>query len=315
MSAQHERVAGEMLEWAKEEHAPALEEGLAVTALDRLCSHGSRWQELFLSWVVSDFLPADAGPPLATRYAEREDLTPEARDIASRIAGARLGVHRVRAVLPGVWIELDSLEGGASVRAMSPRVSAGTRPGHFLLGRVMAGPPEPSLWGPVRLFPGGVERKWRAEIGAVGDRQPEASLELLRFEPDDHAEPLPDALVPLAASWAFEDDELVLETLEATPWVGSLGLEIGAGEAAWAFAWLANEAHIGVQDREAEVDLGGWREDDGRVELARLVVGRDRLTVKAPSAVVLEQIRRHVEEVLGRVVRPVIPEVLLRPAA
>jgi len=90
------------------------------------------------------------GGTAAERYAHRDDLPAGERDVARRIAAARLGLLRVVRVLPGRWIELHDLAvGGEVVRAISHDVSRPTRPHDLLVGRLMAGPPVPLLWGAV----------------------------------------------------------------------------------------------------------------------------------------------------------------------
>ena len=60
---------------------------------------------LIATWTLSDReLPE--GDTLAERYARRPDLPAAERDIAHRIASARLGVFCVASVQPGRWIEL-----------------------------------------------------------------------------------------------------------------------------------------------------------------------------------------------------------------
>lgn len=105
--------------------------------------------QLIASWMLNDRRLAGGGTP-AERYAQRDDLPAGERAVARRIAAARLGLLRVVRVLPGRWIELHDLAvGGEVVRALSHDVSRSTRPHDLLVGRLMEGPPAPSLWGPV----------------------------------------------------------------------------------------------------------------------------------------------------------------------
>ena len=105
--------------------------------------------QLIASWMLNDRRLAGGGTP-AERYAQRDDLPAGERDVARRIAAARLGLLRVVRVLPVRWIELHDLAvGGEVVRALSHDVSRSTRPHDLLVGRLMEGPPAPSLWGPV----------------------------------------------------------------------------------------------------------------------------------------------------------------------
>jgi hypothetical protein len=66
-------------------------------------------------------------------------------------AAARLGLLRVVGVMPGRWIEVENLSivDGPQVRAMSHGVSRSARVRDVFVGRLMDGPPERSLWGPV----------------------------------------------------------------------------------------------------------------------------------------------------------------------
>lgn len=114
------------------------------------------------------------------------------------------------------------------------------------------------------------------------------SLAAQQFVPDDHAEPLPDGLRLLCSEWGVADDLAVCEQLGDSPQAVDLGLEIGAGDDVWAYAWLAAA-------EPATVDLGGWREDPAQVEVARLLVYPNRLQALSASPAVLAEVRRWVE--------------------
>jgi hypothetical protein len=100
------------------------------------------------TWVLSDReLPG--GGTLSERYAQRVDVPASERDIAERIAAARLGVLLVLSVSRGRGIELQDLTRGEPVSVVSHDLSRSVEPDDVIVGRVMAGPPAPSVWGPV----------------------------------------------------------------------------------------------------------------------------------------------------------------------
>ena len=100
------------------------------------------------TWVLSDrVLPC--GETLTQLYAQRTDLVSREREISQRIAAARLGLLLVTNVEPGRAIELDHLTREQAVSVISHNFSRSVRPGKIILGRVMAGPPAPTVWGPV----------------------------------------------------------------------------------------------------------------------------------------------------------------------
>ena len=166
-------------------------------ALDEYAGFGRTMHDddlqIFSTWFHNDReLPSGETP--AERYAARVDLPAEERQAAARIAAARLGLHRVLAVEPGEWIELEDVLRGARTRVRSAGVSHDAVRWDILLGRVMAGDPE-SLWGPVRLFAPDEEPELLAELrrlagvdgaGARADLEAalrEHGLDLIRFRP------------------------------------------------------------------------------------------------------------------------------------
>jgi SEC-C motif len=151
--------------------------------------------QIFSTWFHNDRELPGGGAP-AERYATRADLPAEERETAARIAAAELGLHRVLAVEPGSWIELEGVVDGARTRVRSASVSRDAVRWDILLGRVMTGEPR-SLWGPVRLFAPDDEPELLAELrrltGAEGEDVAakaeldaafrECALELMRFRP------------------------------------------------------------------------------------------------------------------------------------
>jgi hypothetical protein len=151
--------------------------------------------QIFATWFASDRELPGGGTP-AKCYAARDDLPADEREAAARIANAKLGLHRVLAVEPGRWIELEDIVHGTRTRAQSANVSREAIRWDILLGRVMASEPQ-SLWGPVRFFKPDDEADLLAELqrlaGAGGDGAEggmdlasafaDGALELMRFRP------------------------------------------------------------------------------------------------------------------------------------
>ena len=144
----HDAVGERIRAWAFEHHNHAIDAALAELVAGREdLVLGDGDIAVIATWTLSDReLPE--GDTLAERYAGRPDLPASERDIAQRIASARLGVYRVRGVQPGRWIELDD-PAGPTTRVLSHDVSRTVRPDDMLVARPMEGPPSPSLWGPV----------------------------------------------------------------------------------------------------------------------------------------------------------------------
>jgi hypothetical protein len=152
--------------------------------------------QIFSAWFHNDRELPGGGTP-AECYAARADLAAEEREAATRIASANLGLHRVLAVEPGHWIEIEDVVSDRRTRVRSTSVSRDAVRWDILLGRVMAGGPESSLWGPVRLFVPDEEPELLAELrrlagvdAAAADAKVEfevafrqQALELMRFRP------------------------------------------------------------------------------------------------------------------------------------
>ncbi len=202
---------GEEIDIALEEYAPA-DNALSDEDL-----------QIFSAWFHNDReLPGGATP--AERYAARNDLHADEREAAERIASANLGLHRVLAVEPGQWIELEDIVFGRRTRVRSEGVSREAVRWDILLGRVMAGDPE-SLWGPVRLFAPDEEPELLAELrrlagvdAAEADAKAEfevtfrrQALELMRFKPPSrdvqpsYFTPEGDPMAHGRAAWAVHE--------------------------------------------------------------------------------------------------------------
>jgi hypothetical protein len=187
-------VGGRIQDWsakvAGDEITAALEEFVGP---DRTMSESD--MQIFAAWFNSDRELPGGGTP-AERYAARADITPDERAAASRIATAKLGLHRVLTVEPGRLITLEDIVRGTHARVKSANVSRDAVRWDILLARVMEGEP-PSLWGPVRFFEPHDEPELLAELrrlaGIAGDDAEEdadlsvafcaGALKLMRFKP------------------------------------------------------------------------------------------------------------------------------------
>lgn len=149
--------------------------------------------QIFTAWFHNDRELRDGGTP-AERYAARSELPADERAVASRIAAARLRIHRVLAVEPGVSLLLEDVVGGGRVEVRSENVSRDAVCWDMLIGRVMDGDP-PTLWGPARLLepadePGLIvelERLAGDSFSSMRDRAAHLfrvhAIELMRYRP------------------------------------------------------------------------------------------------------------------------------------
>lgn len=279
-------LLAQFTDWVRDEHASTLQEANDSVFLIRVL-RGVAGRSGSLIWVLNDFVPADGGPPLVSRFAARAELDPAARRIVAGLAAARLDVHRVVACWSDRWIAIEPLRGGNPIDVMSDAGLAGLRAGDLIVARIVHTTSVATPWGAVFRFPAETERRWRACLDAVPEDPAAAALEILGFEPDDVAEPLPDGADLLTRAWPIEDDDAVLEALEEDPLVDSLGGTPGG----WAFAWL-DDADSG------HPDLGGASDADS-IEVARIVVSERELRLVAGDHETLSTVATDLESELG----------------
>ena len=242
------RVGRSISDWSVEQFGDELAEAFEEFHPE---SHriGERDFALLLTWFNSDRELSGGGAPVA-RYLARPDLDPDEREVAERIAAARLGLYRVRAVVPGHSLELENLLTGALIAVASQTVSCEVVRWDVVLCRVMPGEPVATLWGPVLMYAPDEEAELLAELerlaAAYGlSRDPAglsevfrlASRELLRFVPPSRSvEPSlftaeGDPIVAARATWSLVDPDDAFIVLDAPPellWVGES--EDGTGE-------------------------------------------------------------------------------------
>jgi SEC-C motif len=294
---------------------------------------------LALCWLLIDRqLPDRSGTP-AQAYAKRPELSPAERAMATRIATSGLGLHRVNAVEPGAWIELQNALTGSTTRVTSPRVSREAVRWHVLLCRVMEGGPMPSLWGAAAFYEPAEEGELLAELRRIADDHDlgtgttalEAALrvgarELVCFVPASRAA----AAVPYTlegdpvaiaeASWRLRDASAAFDALHAAPELAcDDDLEDGEGIT---FDWLTSRRAliarrpalpVGAICLERSPVLVG---DDGALEsqdvtsLGTFTLYEDRLEFFGQSEQRLSGAVSLVERRLGELIGP--PETRMR---
>lgn len=171
---------------------------------------------------------------------------------------------------------------------MSDAGLAGLRAGDLIVARIVHTTSVATPWGAVFRFLAETERRWRACLDALPEDPAAAALEILRFEPDDAAEPLSDATDLLTRAWPIEDGDAVLNALEDDLRLASLG-ETPEG---WAFRWL-DDADSG------HPDLGGAAAGDDAIEVARMVVSADELRLIAGDQATLRTVAAELERELS----------------
>ncbi len=235
-----DRVGRSISDWSVERFGDEL-----AGAFDEFHPESRRIEErdfaLLLTWFNCDRELPGGGTPIE-RYLARTDLDPDERQVAARIAAARLGFHRVRAVVPCRSLELECVLTGVSTSVASQTVSREVVPWDVVLCRVMPGEPVATLWGPVLVYAADEEPELRAELERLADVHslphdpPElfelfrtASRQLLRFVPPSRlSEPSyftaeGNPVVAARAVWSLIDPDDAFAALDAPPellWVG-----------------------------------------------------------------------------------------------
>ncbi len=204
---------------------------------------------LLLTWFISDRELPGGGTPTARSLA-RPDLDSSEREVAQRIAAARLGLHRAKAVVPGRSLELEDVLTGAVIPVASQTVSREVVLWDVVLCRVMPGDPAATLWGPVLVYAPDEEPELRAELerlaaacglsrdpAGLGEVFRVASRELFRFVPPgrlvgpSYFTSEGDPIVSACATWSLLDPDDAFIVLDAPPellWAGES--EDGTGE-------------------------------------------------------------------------------------
>ena len=283
-------LLAKLIDWVSDEHAETIEDAGRETTLVRIL-RGRTGQSMSSAWALSDFAPADGGPPLLSRFTATAELDSGEREIARGLAAARLDAYHVCSAVAGATIELASLTDGTHVNVFAGRGFELLEIDDTLVARIVRNTSIPTVWGLSARFDGEHERRWRARIDELPDHRAQAALTLLQFHPDDAAEPLPDGQDLHSVTWRIDDDDEILEALEEDDALECIGEHIPSG---WAFAWL-DDAGCGSSD------LGGWVED-ADIEVARLIVREHELTVASADRDVLAALIAHVEHSMGSLI-------------
>jgi SEC-C motif len=152
LAKSHDEVGSRIQAWADQHQRQQLQAGLEeILGGYEDIVVGDADLQLVGTWLLSDReLPV--GGTIAERYAGREDISREERDIAQRIANARITLLKVKGATPGRSISVHDIGRDEYVTVFSHGVSKSVKPGDVIVARIMAGPPAPSLWGPVAFL-------------------------------------------------------------------------------------------------------------------------------------------------------------------
>src|SRR5271165_3738277 len=136
---ERDELLGDVTAWLREEHEQTIQEAGRETTVVRMLG-GRTGRGMSTICALNDYVPADGGPALMARYAERPELDEPARSLARGLAEARLTVYRVRSTVPDVaWpapqTVASSMQAGWSAatsvtessRSSSPRAQAQNR--------------------------------------------------------------------------------------------------------------------------------------------------------------------------------------------
>jgi hypothetical protein len=290
---EREELMDDVIAWLRSEHEETVHAARAETGVVPYL-RGPVGRNMSLVWALNDYRPNDGGPSLMDRYAQCPELGPSAQAIARSLADARLAVYRVGPAVHGLWLELEPLAGGAAVQIAWRDGLGQLRLGEILVARVVDATALPTLWGLGGRFPGASARCWQARLASLPDDPAAAALMILSFHPDDAAEPLPEGVELHTWSWSIDNDIAVSDAIEEEDLWESLGESLPSG---WAFAWPGEASSAGI-------DLGGWQEHPGEIEIARLIVDRQEMTLVSADRDTLQELAHHVGTSLGDLISP-----------
>lgn len=283
-------LLAKLIDWVKDEHQQTLEDAGRETTLVRVL-RGRTGRSMSSAWALCDFVPADGGAPLMSRFLATTELDDAEREIARGLAAARLDAYHVCSAAAGATIELVSLTDATHVHVFADGGFELLDVGDTLVARIVHNTSIATAWGLGARFDGEHQRRWRARLAALPSNRAQAALLLLQFHPDDAAEPLPDGRHLHRMTWRIDDDHEILEALEEDDTLECIGEHIPSG---WAFARL-DDTGCGSSD------LGGWVEDDD-IEVARLIVCERELTAISADHDVLGSLIAHVERSMGSLI-------------
>jgi hypothetical protein len=311
--------------WVIAEHPDEYRAGIVLFTGDSRALAGDE-SLVLCSWLHLDY-DAQGGRSFAELYAARSDLPADERAIATRLARARLGVHRVLASRPGEWIDLESVTRGSRVRVHSRQVSQAAVRWDVLLGRVIEGEAGASLWGPAAFYRPDEEselveelNRLARELGVPADADGldavfrRLALELVRFIPPSRSiAPVPYSVEghPAAHSeavWALRGDPVdALDLLDTPPELTWLGPDPERDSFVWTLPAVQLARARGALPRGAlllsctPVTLGAdaspWPED--RVAVGTFELVGAELSFTALSAERLDAAVALVKERLG----------------
>jgi hypothetical protein len=221
-----ERVGRQAEAWAFAQFGDELAAAGAAGQAELAGSGHAAW--IAEHWVMLDY-DLRGGGTAAGRYAALPGLTAGDREVAVRIAAARVGVHRVIDSRPGDGMDLEDVLRGGGVTVASAGVSRQAACGDLLVARTLVGLVT-SLWGPVRVFARKGASALLEEIARLPGGGSDEDLrcawpQLMTFSP---SEPMP---VLAYAAWDIDDAEAAFDLLpEALEYDGD---EDGADVLLW----------------------------------------------------------------------------------
>jgi SEC-C motif len=133
LAEQHNEVGSRIQAWADQHHRQQMQAGLEeILGGYEDIVVGDADLQLVGTWLLSDReLPV--GGTIAERYAGREDISREERDIAQRIVNARITLLKVKGATPGRSISVHDIGRDEYVTVFSHGVSKSVKSGDVIV--------------------------------------------------------------------------------------------------------------------------------------------------------------------------------------